>query len=739
MKKKKVHSVQPWEDIVNEVTSSVLGKIDKIITKEEALQYEETLKDEYLCSSPVDILRTSVEYLSDQWENREENLESKLKFKTRELQLAIKRLQEAQEDIEVVQVQLSEITRKEKELKIALKNAKHLQSGLRDSLSEEEECSERLQSQIRNLTALLNGTKASEKQTLKEVETLRREELEYSSKLDNLRIKHEKDKAAQLHKLRHLLNLQVEIRDSVRDVYEGFKKRKIEKRTVGVANEKLKELEELRQQFEDTEKEICCLTPRSQSTKNLFDEQFEQAISLLQKSTGTGRIPRIILTPSVMSENGDKLNENEETARTGTRRSSINDTMSTRARSSGEYVMKLVQGIPVFDGNYAENLHLEVRQFLTGVDYVERQLNGSEDLDNFLMAIKLRFKGRAAARVEYVNFNTIQDIRDHLMNFYVPITTCMDVQAKLMDACQGAREPTIQFMARIESLRTQYKTQLMAKYQDQTDNGATIADDTEDLAILALKRGLREGRTRENLIGQKFDTLDKLIRYVTALERDYKDFADGRSARGDNDIRYRSFGGADWMEDRVANTRQYGDSYGEFRSRAANRRQYMPAYGERNYQQNQRGYNEVSPFTRPRTPDYRNNFVRPQQEEFRGRYDRDNYQGLERQPGGYTQPRTNTYNDVGNMDYQRQSPAAGRSVSFTQDTGPTCYECQTKGHYRKDCPRLRTPTVNINYCRVCQAENHTAEDCPKELKDQIYWMTKKMEAMRTTGNGREQL
>lgn len=87
---------------------------------------------------------------------------------------------------------------------------------------------------------------------------------------------------------------------------------------------------------------------------------------------------------------------------------------------------------------------------------------------------------------------------------------------------------------------------------------------------------------------------------------------------------------------------------------------------------------------------------------------------------------------VQSTDREQAGPSRGRPLSSVE-----CFNCRQKGHYKRECPKLRVSGVKFvsnnkrkreDYCTYCEYENHTYDECRLRQKHERERNAKKTKA-----------
>lgn len=196
------------------------------------------------------------------------------------------------------------------------------------------------------------------------------------------------------------------------------------------------------------------------------------------------------------------------------------------------FIMGMVnKNIPLFYGNQGPHLAAEVTTFLTAVDHVDQLLGSSEERKLFLSFVKVRFREDAATQIKSGTFKSLKKLRAHMVENYMPISTCTDSRAKLMNAKQKRSETILKFAGRVKTLLDDYKLNLEGEY-DQ-DNICGLLKEAEGAAVLTFKKGLRSSKIRSCLLGEASKKLTDIIKKVVKLEADKTELAVSESESED--------------------------------------------------------------------------------------------------------------------------------------------------------------------------------------------------------------
>lgn len=128
-------------------------------------------------------------------------------------------------------------------------------------------------------------------------------------------------------------------------------------------------------------------------------------------------------------------------------------------------------------------------------------------------------------------FKSLRKLKAHMVENYMPISTCTDCMTKLMNAKQKRSESTLKFAGRVKAMLDDYKLNLQGEYSKASRIG--VLNEAEGTAVLAFKKGLRSSRIRNCLLGDEMKKLADIIKKVVKLEADKAELAASESETED--------------------------------------------------------------------------------------------------------------------------------------------------------------------------------------------------------------
>lgn len=272
----------------------------------------------------------------------------------------------------------------------------------------------------------------------------------------------EEERIAEKSKVvRRLLERTRSIENSIRVIYPNYLKRNKTRRTNSAASQKLQELNNLKTQEiyrnyrnRTNTRQTSARAIQTIRGSNSSREKDLRVVKKRRTIREHGSINNKIISnkdkmsPTIGSGSDQIEDYMEKTKQVSKlqsdKESSSSDseeeaptTSKEDAKRNGKIMDIVNKNIPLFYGKQGPHLAAEVTTLLTAVDHVDLLLGNKEERRLFLSFVKVRFREDAATQIKRAAFKSLKKLKAHMLENYMPPTTCTDCRAKLMNAKQN--------------------------------------------------------------------------------------------------------------------------------------------------------------------------------------------------------------------------------------------------------------------------------------------------------------